>query len=425
MKTKASQYNGQAGRPGSSPIATTDAPPTSAPSTVGILTRRAPDELGRPFGPPTGYFEECCEAAAALDLRAVVFDAADVDAAQGTVSAATVVDGRWVEHGREPWPAVIYDRAPVLDPAGSPAADRARDLFDRAGIPFVNPVSFVRLAVDKLEMHRRLAGAGLALPHTEILDAYALRAFLAQYDHVYVKPRVGSLGRGVMEVVRSSKGRQVIRTLGATYETRGAGPAMDRIMALAAGPAMDPKTALTAGPCAEPRECLVQQGISAEPADERRFPKFDLRLLMQKNGRSRWNLTGLAARVGQTSGPTTNLSNGARAEEAEPVLDALYGRSLRKEILRRAEEASFAACRILDAELGPIGEVGLDILPDAAGLPWIIEINARPGRNVFRRIARSADVPAQVRQRYGAIRRRSVASPFEYAKALAGIGISA
>lgn len=377
--------------------------------TVGILTRRPPDEQGRPFGPPTGYFEECCEAAAALDLRAVVFDAADVDAAQGTVSPATVVDGRWVECGREPWPAVIYDRAPVLDPAGSPAADRARDYFDRAGLPFVNPVSFVRLAVDKLEMHRHLVGGGLVLPHTEILDAHTLRAFLARYDHVYVKPRVGSLGRGVMEIVRSAERRQVIRTLDATYETRGAGPAMDRIMAL------------TAGARGEPMGCLVQQGISAEPADERRFPRFDLRLLMQKNGQARWDLTGLAARVGQTSGPTTNLSNGARSEEAETVLDGLYGRPLRKEILRRAEEASYAACRLLDAELGPIGEVGLDIVPDTAGLPWIIEINARPGRNVFRRIARSEDVSALVRQRYGAIRRQSVARPFEYAKTLAGI----
>lgn len=385
----------------------------SSQVTVGILTRRAPDEQGRPFGPPTGFFEECCEAAAALDLRTVVFDAADVDDTQGTVSPATVVDGRWVECGPEVWPAVIYDRAPVLDPAGSRAADRARSLFDRAGIPFVNPGSFVRLAVDKLEMHRRLTGAGLTVPHTEILDAYALRAYLAQYDHVYVKPRVGSLGTGVMEIVRTAGGRQLIRTLDATYETRGAGPAMDRIMAL------------TAGPRGEPMGCLVQRGISAEPADERRFPRFDLRLLMQKNGRSRWNLTGLAARVGQTSGPTTNLSNGARAEEAEPVLDTVYGRPLRKEILHRAEEASFATCRLLDAELGPIGEVGLDIVPDTAGMPWIIEINARPGRNVFRRIARSEDVPATVRHRYGAIRRRSVARPFEYAKALAGIRATA
>ena len=381
-----------------------------AMETVGILTRRAPDEQGRPFGPPTGFFEECCQAAAALGLRPVVFDAADVDSRDGTVAPATVVDGRWVECAREPWPAVIYDRAPVLDPVGSPAANRARGLFDRAGIPFVNPRSFICLAVDKLEICRRMAAGGVAVPCTGCLDDRALRTFLARYDHVYVKPRAGSGGTGVMEIVRCGGGRHVIRTVAATYELRGDQPVGDRIMELAGRFR------------GESRGFLVQRGISAEPANNRRFKRFDLRLLMQKNGQARWILTGLAARVSQTGGPTTNLSNGARSEEAEPVLDALYGRPLRKQILHRAAEASFAACGILELELGPIGEVGLDIVPDAAGTPWIIEINARPGRNVFRRIAHSADVPAPARLRYGAIRRRAVARPFEYAKTLTAPG---
>jgi len=396
MKTKESQKNRETRSP--------------AVETVGILTRRAPDERGRPFGPPTGFFEECCQAAAALDLRTVVFDAADVDAREGTVEPATVVDGRWVECGREPWPAVIYDRAPVVDPAGSPAADRARGLFDRAGIPFVNPRSFIRLAVDKLEICRSMAAGGIAVPQTGCLDERALREFLARYDHVYVKPRAGSRGTGVMEIVRCGGGRHVVRTLAATCEFRDGQPARKRVMELAGRFGE------------ESRGFLVQQGISAEPADDRRFPRFDLRLLMQKDGKARWILTGLAARVSQTGGPTTNLSNGARSEEAEPVLDALYGRPLREEILHRAAEASFAACEVLESEFGAIGEVGLDVVPDAAGKPWIIEINARPGRNVFKRIAHSADVPAPARLRYGAIRRRAVARPFEYAKTLTGTG---
>ena len=169
-------------------------------------------------------------------------------------------------------------------------------------------------------------------------------------------------------------------------------------------------------------DCLVQQGISAEPPGERRFPRFDLRLLMQKNGHARCTLTGLVARISQTSGPTTNLSNGARSEEAEPLLDALYGPSMRKVILRRAAMASYATCGLMESELGPIGEVGLDIVPDAAGMPWIIEVNARPGRNVFKRIADSADVSAPARRRFGAIRRSAVSRPFEYAKTLASTG---
>ena len=379
-------------------------------ATVGILSRRVPDEAGRPFGPPTGFFAECCQAAAKLDLRAVVFDALDVDPAQGTVKPATVEDGRWVECDREPFPAVIYDRAPVIAPAGSKEAEQARTLFDGTGISFVNPLSFIRLAADKLESYRRMAGGGLSVPRTALLDQQSLRTFLADYTHIYIKPRAGSQGTGIIEVVRSGNGRHVIRTLAATYEVRGAQPARDRIMRLAGSGS------------AESPDFLVQQGIAAEPPGERRFQRFDLRLLMQKNSRSKCILTGLVARISQTGGPTSNLSNGARSEEAEPILEALYGRSIGKEVLRRAAEASFAACGLMEAELGPIGEVGLDIVPDADGMPWIIEVNARPGRNVFKRIANSADVSAPARRRFGAIRRRAVSRPFEYAKTLTSTG---
>ena len=382
-------------------------------TTVGILSRRAPDGAGRPFGPPTGFFVECCQAAAKLDLRAVIFDALDVDPGQGTIKPATVVGGKWVECDREPFPTVIYDRAPVVDPAGSAAAEQARSLFDRAGISFVNPLSFIRLAADKLETYRRMSDGGLPVPHTAPLDEQSLRTFLSRYDHVYIKPKAGSQGTGVIEVVRSVHGRHVIRTLASTYEIGGAQPARDRIMDLA-----------DQGSAGSP-DCLVQQGISAEPPGKRRFPRFprfDLRLLMQKNGHARCILTGLVARISQTSGPTSNLSNGARSEEAEPLLDALYGRSMRKEVLRRAAKASNATYGMMEAELGPIGEVGLDIVPDAAGMPWIIEVNARPGRNVFKRIADSADVSVPARRRFGAIRRSAVSRPFEYAKTLTSMG---
>ena len=83
---------------------------------MGILSQRSHKEYGRPFGPPTIFFEECCQAAADLGIRAVIFEAADVDFDQSSVSSATIVDGRWVECEKEPWPTVIYDRAPVLDP---------------------------------------------------------------------------------------------------------------------------------------------------------------------------------------------------------------------------------------------------------------------------------------------------------------------
>ena len=63
-------------------------------------------------------------------------------------------------------------------------------------------------------------------------------------------------------------------------------------------------------------------------------------------------------------------------------------------------------------------------MPDAEGSPWIIEVNAKPGRNVFKRIAHSLEVPTLARLHYGALRRNAVTRPFEYAKTLSRIGLS-
>lgn len=379
---------------------------------MGILSQRSHKEYGRPFGPPTIFFEECCQAAADLGIRAVIFEAADVDFDQSSVSSATIVDGRWVECEKEPWPTVIYDRAPVLDPMLSPPANRVRNLFDKAGIPFVNPLTFIHLAADKLKMYRIMAIGSLPVPHTECLDEHTLGLFLARYNHVYIKPRSGSQGMGVIEIVRSREGGHVVRTLGETYKVRSDGDIRKRIMTFAGGDNT------------KDGKLLVQKGISSESADERHFPRYDLRILMQKDGQARWLLTGLVARVSQTDGPTTNLSNGARAEEPEPVLDAIYGRPLRREILRSVSKMSFAICSVLEKKLGSIGELGLDIVPDAEGSPWIIEVNAKPGRNVFKRIAHSLEVPTLARLHYGALRRNAVTRPFEYAKTLSRIGLS-
>ena len=70
--------------------------------------------------------------------------------------------------------------------------------------------------------------------------------------------------------------------------------------------------------------------------------------------------------------------------------------------------------------MGSVGELGIDILPDSSGIPWVIEINAKPGRNVFKRIANSNDVSPSVRLRFEKKRHIAISRPFEYAMTLVG-----
>jgi hypothetical protein len=378
----------------------------SALATVGILTRRRPEDPARRFGPPTRFFEECCSAARLLGLRIVVFDAADVHPEEAAMTPATALDGGWQECGWTSWPDVLYDRAPVIDPLYAPAADQVRARFIQADIPFINPVAMLRLAADKWASYGVLSRYAVPLPETGVLESGRLGDFLSRYEQVYIKPAEGSQGTGIIEAVRTGLETWLIRCGVERYEVHSIHEAERTV------PVLIGNSAFRNG------VYLVQRGISPESARSRTLPRFDLRVLMQKDERNAWRMTGVVARVGQTDVPTTNLSTGARSEEAESTLDLFFGTARRRTILDLTERAAFAICRGLERDIGPFGELGIDLIPDEAGRPWVIEINAKPGRSVFKRIAHSQEVSEPVRQRFQHIRQQSVTLPFLYATRL-------
>ena len=376
--------------------------------TVGILSRRTPDDSDRLFGPPTGFFEECCLAAESLGVRVVVFDADDIHLETDTVTPATLINSRWHECGPEPWPQVIYDRAPVSDPVYSPKADRIRARFTQSNIPFINPLEIIRFAADKWRAFGLLSNYDVLLPDTACMTCDSLDAFLDRYEHVYIKPVEGSLGSDIVEIISVQAHIWVVRMDEACHRVTGRQAVRDKIRSLFGNQALRDSV------------YLVQQGISVEPVAHRHRPRFDLRVLMQQDDQKQWGMTGLVARVCQTDIPTTNLSTGARSEEAESILDAHYGVSQRQAIVDRVVHMSLSICQGLEQDLCAFGEIGFDIIPDPNGEPWLIEINAKPGRNVFKRIAHSEDVSDQVRTRFKHIRRQAVTMPFRYARGLIG-----
>jgi glutathione synthase/RimK-type ligase-like ATP-grasp enzyme len=375
-------------------------------TTVGILSRRTPDDLARLFGPPTGFFEECCRAAEWLGLRVVVFDADDIHPETDTVTPATLIKSVWRECGAEPWPQVVYDRAPVSDLAYSPKADQVRARLVQAQIPFINPLEIIRFAADKWATFRGLSNYDVLLPDTDCLTVTSLQTFLDRYGHVYIKPISGSLGSNIIEIISMQNHTWVVRMDDACHRVTQRRAVGDTVRSLLGNQDLGDSV------------YLVQQGISAEAIAHRRWPRFDLRVLMQQDEQKQWGMTGLVARVCQTDIPTTNLSTGARSEEAEPILDEIYGVSQRQAILDRVARMSMTICQGLEQDLCAFGELGLDIIPGPKGEPWLIEINAKPGRNVFKRIANSEDVTDQVRKRFKHVRQQAVTLPFRYALGL-------
>lgn len=373
--------------------------------TVGILTRRSLDDPAQPFGRPTTFFAECCVEAARLGVQVVVFEADDLDPDRPQLRGSRFIDGSWTRPSAIRFPDVVYDRAPLFDPACATSANRARVRLIDAGVPFINPLRLLEVAADKLATYRLLAGHDITMPATARLDEERFDAYLDRFGHLFVKPVRGSNGTGVIEVKREH-GLAVVR-----YGT-------ERVEVKADGRLWGTITALMGNEGRPRNVSLIQQGISTARTGGQSFPRFDLRVMMQKDERKAWGMTGLVARVSQSDVPTTNLSTGARAEVAEHVLDDVYGPAMRRSIIASVTETGLGICQLLDRDICPCGELGIDIVTDAAGRPWVIEINAKPGRSVFKRIAQSAEVSEEDRQRFAHIRQRSVAMPFRYARTL-------
>lgn len=375
-------------------------------ATIGLLTRRYRDSPDRPFGPPTGFYQECSDAAAALGLLLIVFEAADIDERSETLMPSTWMNGRWQEGGPLPWPDVLYDRAPFSDPVHTPLANHVRALFEESSIPFVNPPGILRLAASKWRAHERLSTYAICLPETAVLEPGRIADFIERYPQVYLKPEDGSQGIGVLEITPNYRGGWLIQIGANRYDALYPSDVERVVVGLIGISAFQDNV------------YLVQQGVSPEPIRSRKLPRFDLRILMQKNDRCLWTLTGIVARVSHKDVPTSNLSTGAWSEEAETTLDEFLDFTRRCRFMEMAERDAFAICNGLEQDVCAFGELGIDLIPDEDGQPWIIEINAKPGRSGFRRLAHSEETSEAIRLRFQAIRRQSVTMPFLYAKSL-------
>jgi hypothetical protein len=110
---------------------------------------------------------------------------------------------------------------------------------------------------------------------------------------------------------------------------------------------------------------------------------FDVRVLMQKNGRGAWTLTGMAVRLGKRGALTSNLHGGGTAVSPLPFLLAEYGKS-GAELLEELAAAAALLPPLLEESCGRLGELGLDFGIDAGGRIYLLEANSKPGRTVFR-----------------------------------------
>lgn len=264
-----------------------------------------------------------------------------------------------------PRPDVIYNRIPNRDEELKPAvARRIAECLIHPGISMYNPYFFNKWKL--FEWLKSSRATARHVPLTKRLRSPAtLTAMLKEGDSLYLKPENGKAGKGIMRLKYKAGEPLPFRlqiqtgTRNVTYRTS----TIERLWA---------RIRREKGK----ERYIVQQAVML--ATHRGRP-FDLRVLVQKNGRGTWSVTGIGARRAGARSITTHVPRGGSIEEPETMLASTFGPEKAASILRSVPTtATLLARQIERASEYALGEMSMDLGVDQEGGLWFFEANSRP-----------------------------------------------
>jgi hypothetical protein len=194
------------------------------------------------------------------------------------------------------------------------------------------------------------------VPETRLYSKSKLKTMLDSYKMVYVKPNMGTGGKGVIRVEKMDQGgyKYQLETTIRTFKT---------IDSMANSISIKTKSC----------SYVIQQGIHLLRYSNRRF---DLRIMVQKNLKGKWETTGVIGRLGHPTKIVTNVCKGGSSKPIE-VLLRNYVPNI-TQYKKQLKILGYRAAYQLNQTFPRIKELGLDVGIDRNLHPWILEANPRP-----------------------------------------------
>ncbi len=231
------------------------------------------------------------------------------------------------------------------------------------------------------------------LPMTERYAGIpSLTRWLNQEGRIFLKPQGGSQGRGALMIRAIDDDRIAFIVIGRDehnemfrfgfYHYRGLAAWLSRWIGQ--------------------RNYVIQSYL--ELTTEQGEP-FDVRAFMMKNNTGRWQLIGTGVRKGSPGALTSNLHGGGVAEDTLAFLQAQYP-DCADQLYDTISKLSLRIASVLEKNHGRLVELGIDFGIDKSGRLWVLEVNSKPGRSIFRRLG---DKNAQ---------KSSIIGPIQYARYL-------
>lgn len=334
---------------------------------VGVLTSGKNINQGIPTGKKSRIFKEMFFHARQKEVDVFFFYLEDINWKQRTIKGL-VLSGQksWVML-TFPFPDIVYNRILYRNIEKTETARRILRRFEMD--PRVE--LFNTRFLEKWEVYQAFKQsdqAGDLLPETDLYSRKNLQEYCRKFNEVFLKPRNGSKGKGIIKVNQDPRGTGFFyaRAENSRHEKWRHCVSYDSLY-----------RELTAIGVSDSRY-LVQRGV---PLAIYRGRVFDIRSQVQKDGSGNWVFTGAGARVAAKNAFVTHIPNGGQLADLHEVIGEVFDNSAEtiNTFMNRLKKTTVMAGQILDKELGiNLAILSLDVAVDYEGHLWLLEINSKP-----------------------------------------------
>ena len=328
---------------------------------LGILIDTIPSYQSKnPFGLMTKFLEECANAGKKHGIQVAILSPQALSVTKKEMQTWIFHENKWIK-ATLPLPDVIYNRITSRRvEANKQLQAKLNILRSYYQIPIFNETF-----LDKLHVHDLLAKEPKIkhmLPETHRFHRNRLRKMLSQYPILYLKPTNGSLGKGIIRLIR--------RPYQIFYQSSTANGTVTLTFRSVR------ECIKTIADRIGRQSYLIQRGLHLATFGGR---QLDFRVLAQKNNLGIWSITSMVARIANNHHIVSNLASGGTIRRASEVINELNIPG--KPTIRQLKQTALTITQTFEKlTKGHFAELGIDLALDKNGKIWLIELNSKPSK---------------------------------------------
>ncbi|MEH7126078.1 YheC/YheD family protein [Bacillus sp. JJ1773] len=330
---------------------------------IGLLTEISfSEELEPHFRSIHSFCKEMHDVVSEIGGFFYVFSLTDYS--DGIMNGYYLLDESW-HNSPVPLPNVIYNRIHSRRLEASLFFQKFKKAVFSHNIPIFNDHFLTKNTVNDLLISEEYLHP--FLPETLLATEKSLEELKMKYDSIFIKPIHGSQGRNIIKLSKINNSLQAELSTAKgrdhTYLFNTYSEFFKWIQ-----------------PFLEKRTYIVQQGI---PLIKYKNNQLDFRILCHRNLQNSWKATSAVARISAEEQFVSNIARGGEIMKPVHVLTKLSDRKTAIQQLALMKELAVEASSIISHHSdGLMGELGIDIGVDESGKLWIIEVNAKPSKNL-------------------------------------------